>query len=111
MIKKFLILICLIFSFGLQSQAGSTKIVKLSEPVELRIFQIELNVDSKIDKFENYITPCLPALSTQKEVYDLFLTDTNTVEIQKFEYLNADEVLKNCPDQAVLKVRVRYLSK
>lgn len=109
--KKNLSIFCLLFSFGLFAHADEVKLIKLSEPVELRIHQIDLSVNSKIDKFENYITPCLPAVSTQKEIYQQFLSDSNVVEVQKFEYLNAEEVLKNCPEQATFKVRVRYLSK
>lgn len=103
--------ISVFFTYGLLAQAESAKIVKSSEPIELRTFQIDLDVESKIEKFNNYINPCLPALLTQKEVYDLILNDSRVVEVQKFEYLNANEVLLNCPDSGVFKVRVRYLSK
>lgn len=111
MIKLFQLLLSLSVSYGFLAQAESAKIVKSSEPIELRTYQIDLDVDSKIDKFDNYLTPCLPALLTQKEVYNLLLSDNSIVEVQKFEYLNANEVLLNCPNRGVFRVRVRYLAK
>jgi len=116
MIKIFRILFAGVFLIGvslmgLSAHAQGAKILRTTDKIDLKVIQADLEVESSIEKFNNYLTPCLPAIQTQKEVYDQLLADEDIVEVQKFQFLNADEVLQNCPDKGIFKIRVRYLSK
>jgi hypothetical protein len=104
-------LICAFLFLSPIAQAESAQIVKFSGAIELKVIQADIEVESSIEKLSNYLTPCLPAVQTQKQVYDQLLENDKIVEVQKFQFLNAAEVLKDCPDRGTFKVRVRYLSK
>ncbi len=108
---RILILLSAIFLTSSTSVfAEGSKIIAAGEPKQLKTYQVDLDIDSVIEKRDSEFSPCYPPISTEIEVYQEVMKFPNFVQILKFEYIDSKKSLESCPDRAILKARVRYLS-